>query len=948
MSTDGYAIQPSRSGDDFRLRRSAVEYRGRRNELVVTMVITTLLFLVQQPLRHVAEGKWESSNVSAGDTALRLSLLIDAAFIIAYLLLAFRLCELARSLKPGKRTSLIVWLGLGIVTVGAGLDVIEDVELWRRNSELSLDFTALMRLSVGAGLVLELVPTVIARLRQSRRRKNAVVPTVAEKTLAPPDGTMICCSGGGIRATAFSLGGLQVLTDKQIYQGATDVIGVSGGGYAAAAYHTLRWQSGWEIDKPAYATGTPELQWLRRHTKYALDSTAAATRAGLSLAFGVAINLLLIAAAVGATTWVLSWVLLASNRVRVPTIRKEMTPSADWLVGARYDLGFAHDWNWLGWVWVIPAAGAFLFVIEKAYTRYWKPRRWIAVVSERGSVWLIWGGGALTVFVLGVPELLEALSRYALSSDSIYADLIRQLGLVPDNLCRLAVEYRGEGCGVKSAGGASGVSTSTLAGTSVVTILGSVLAVLKSLKASGTTKESTLGKVWVKIRDQVVPWLAVTVIVLILVVMLLRWVAAVTSDPTHLDDWKLAGIFGVLLAACAVFTEPNRTSMHHFFRERISRTFLVKRGRTAVEPIPYKKPLRFSESSPGDDGPRLVACAVANVSDDRFVPSGRGCTPFIFDDQRIGLVDRLLPDDTGRPPSATYEFAADHRHRDATIPAAVAMSAAAFSPLVGRENVRLGPYRAVLALANARLGVWLPNPLWVDQASVDLRASRLAVPAKSRSQHLRKWSWWGYETARNALTKPGFSRLAKEAFGKTSSYNRFLYVTDGGHYDNLGLVEALRRRAKRIYVIDASNDDEDTFRALGRAIATARMDLDCEVDLNPRGLRRLEQKYSPAGWCVGHANYADGTKAQIFMIKAIKLDGLPWDVDTYGTDNPSFPRTSTNNQLYSEFDFEAYRELGSQAMTKLLESPKYINATRPNLRQRLADAVTGWLPGSED
>ena len=53
------------------------------------------------------------------------------------------------------------------------------------------------------------------------------------------------------------------------------------------------------------------------------------------------------------------------------------------------------------------------------------------------------------------------------------------------------------------------------------------------------------------------------------------------------------------------------------------------------------------------------------------------------------------------------------------------------------------------------------------------------------------------------------------------------------------------------------------------------------------------------------------------------LDGLPWDIETYASANKQFPRTSTANQLYSEFDFEAYRELGASTVRKLLDSTDY-------------------------
>ncbi len=339
---------------------------------------------------------------------------------------------------------------------------------------------------------------------------------------------------------------------------------------------------------------------------------------------------------------------------------------------------------------------------------------------------------------------MAELAEYAATSGSVWAGLLHQLGVVPTEVCTQALESA-SACGVTRDGTVSAASTVTVPGVSIATVVAAVMAVLASAKSAstgGTTPGSgftgLLGKVWAKIKDPIVPWLAVVAVVVILLVVLLRWVAALVADPTLLSEWKYAGWFGLLLLATKVGTDANRTSLHHFFRERISYAFLVRRTRQGVQPVPYRRPLRFSDAlPPAGCGPELVACAVANVTDEEVVPSKRGCIPFVFDHHQIGLTDRLLPEGAAQRASATYEFAADARYRDATIPAAVAMSAAAFSPLAGRENVRLGPYRAVLALGNARLGVWLPNPLWIDEVGLIKRLVPAAVAGSTQADRRR-------------------------------------------------------------------------------------------------------------------------------------------------------------------------------------------------------------------
>ena len=53
------------------------------------------------------------------------------------------------------------------------------------------------------------------------------------------------------------------------------------------------------------------------------------------------------------------------------------------------------------------------------------------------------------------------------------------------------------------------------------------------------------------------------------------------------------------------------------------------------------------------------------------------------------------------------------------------------------------------------------------------------------------------------LHRPRPEYLWKELFGRNRIDDKFLYVTDGGHYENLGLVELPRRGCGTIYCFDA-------------------------------------------------------------------------------------------------------------------------------------------------
>lgn len=973
----------------YRLNRIEVERKGRWISVYRCLWGVVLLFALQLTPWLVARGELSSNSPIDAWVPVRLSLLIDFVMVGAYVLLAYRAVEVVKSARAPRMVLPGTWFLFGVLAISGLLDLFENAWLWLGVTgqtdypvSMTLWYSEAMRLFVVSGLIAILLVAWVSspgfwwtregngtpQLRSGwrmlhrlhrpegwaedkKRWRSVLMDPVVEKPPEALNGNVICCSGGGIRSAAFCLGGLQTLTEEGYYQKARAVVGVSGGGYVAAAYHVARWKSGddWLVppdeqvasglrEPAAFAPASPEMRWLRRHTRYLMESPQVATLGALSLLFGITINLIWVIAVLGASAWWLGWFLSASGGL------------VNWGLADASGGTYVGDWRWVGRVWLLPASGVALFVVERMIERFVVLPHGVREMWRRGAVYVLWSGLAATLLLVGVPNLMEWIHDSAVKSDNVLAGLAHQLGLVPD-----------------AAGGAGAALPVTF-----LTVVASILAVVKAAQdkwGSGASEgkgavRSFVTKAWVTVRRTLLPWTAVTIIVLAALLLEMRWIAALVATPSLLGRWELALWAGVVLFAIWLFTDVNRTSLHHFYRERLSYAFFVRRNGKRVEPLHYREALRFSESAPpADRGPELVSCAVANVSDVEYVPTSRNCSPFIFDHQHIGLTDRSLPSGPSLTDSATYEWASDFRARDATVAAAIAISGAAFSPLAGRQSTRVGPYRAVLALANARLGVWLPNPLWVDPVkqarrlvkrrhpdavrangllsddeSADLKESltdsddawlsrertRQAAPppqqpaVKKGGTHLL---WSTAEYVRTVLSKPGSFRLGKEAVGKTSVLDRRLYVTDGGHYDNLGLVEALRRRPKEIFVLDASADPEDSFKALGEAIATARMDLDVEINLNPRKMRRRTTDRAEVAWATGHATYPDGEVTDVKLVKVVMLDDLPWDTEVYQKTNSTFPRTSTGNQLYGEFDLEAYRILGREVTRRLLHPP---------------------------
>ena len=989
----------------FSVERYDFERRGRTKAFVVTGLVAFTLFWLQTLPWLVSTGRLKP-HVTVQATAVpatiapRLSLLFDFLFLVALAYHGARTSELG---AMGERTAerddielninvAKVWrrTGLWALMVGIGLDAVENVWLWAFAPEGQAEklFVPVLTWVVWFGLPLGVVSLwgvtgwvwwKIKRHHDLEKKNpaNTKAEEAAEQrraALPAPDGTVITCSGGGIRSTAFCLGGLQVLTGENIYQGARSVIGVSGGGYIAAAMHIVRYQAKFEkLDPEAFADSSPEEAWLRRNTRYLLESVRVAALGGLSLLYGMVVNLFLVGSVMLFIAWWLGWFYSVSGGL------------TGWDTWDATAVAYNQSWTAVTWtLWLAPA-GLAVFMVEDACDRLFKVPRLLRTGAREASVLLLALGAVSLLVFYAIPWLLVSAHNYAAGSSSAWARLITAAGLIPKNVCTDLLNQGHDACG-----SAAGLSVSSASLVSLGAIVGAAVTVLRSARrflpdaATAPQDGGRLRKALDSLFMKLLPWVALIVIVLVTITLLLRWTTALVADPTLLGHW--GWFYGVAIGflVLKVSTDANRTSLHYFYRERLSKAFVLERADAGVKPVPYTKALRFSETKPPmDQGPELIACASANASDNDVVPADRNCVPYSFRHDSTGLSGELFPDEA-RTSSSLFEFNADQAYRVATVPAAMAMSGAAFSPLAGRYTKRLAPYRVVMALANARLGVWLPNPLWIEDdvvfrrlvklrkknevtkylaevapkvptnrfAARDLvwlqsllpqtsisketeskvaemlatalakelkRNHRKTVPDKNSAESKKARDtvkgWW-----RNVVWRPGAFHLAKEAFGQTSIYDRYLYITDGGHYDNLGLVEALRCRPREVYVLDASSDPPDTFSTLGQAIATARMDLGCEVELNPRLLQRGENDKPPlACYGIGKAVYADKAETDLYFLKAIVTQTLPWDVEAYAKEHDTFPRTATSNQLYGEFDLEAYRVLGREGARALLK-----------------------------
>src|SRR5262249_55565545 len=270
----------------------------------------------------------------------------------------------------------------------------------------------------------------------------------------------------------------------------------------------------------------------------------------------------------------------------------------------------------------------------------------------------------------------------------------------------------------------------------------------------------------------------------------------------------------------------------------------------------------------------------------REVPPGQGGFCVTFDPDHVtlhrekALADRekAVADRQGlvaeRARARTSDYEALLGHRRATLFDVSALSRAAVSPPMG--SMTKHAYRILLTATNVRLGVWLPHPALIREARKRIDRGITGQGWERRPLLLLLWyllphPFWDRRPDRNSgreallwahvlrlrlrggrsgtlwyrAMQPTLGLLWAEAAGRLSYRSTWMYVTDGGHYDNLGLVEALRRGASHIVVLDASGDKADTWFTLGGAIALARTDAGVNIKLDPTTMVRRGRGLAP-------------------------------------------------------------------------------------------------------
>ncbi len=393
-------------------------------------------------------------------------------------------------------------------------------------------------------------------------------------------------------------------------------------------------------------------------------------------------------------------------------------------------------------------------------------------------------------------------------------------------------------------------------------------------------------------------------------VVVLHW-TALDAASRSATVWTGIAVSALALSMISVLlairANINEFSMHHFYKNRLVRCYLgASQGRvrrpnswTGFDPQD-DLPLQELRARTGYYGPYPIVNTALNINrGSELAKQERKAASFVYTPLYCGFTPEHSDEDiravgaNGRLHPGGYRSTSEFGGAGGPgIGTAMAISGAAANPNMGYHTS--GGLSFLMTVFNVRLGWWVGNP-------------RIDGPSRRPGPWFALWY------------------LIAEAAGRTTDRSHYLNLSDGGHFDNIGLYELVRRRCRFILVGDAEQDPGLTFGSLASAIRKCRTDFGVEIDID---LHAIEESAggSRAHCVVGVITYPeqdlgaisslglrdDGGRATGLLVywKASLTGDEPADVREYRSRFQEFPHESTADQFFTESQFESYRRLG--------------------------------------
>ncbi len=407
----------------------------------------------------------------------------------------------------------------------------------------------------------------------------------------------------------------------------------------------------------------------------------------------------------------------------------------------------------------------------------------------------------------------------------------------------------------------------------------------------------------------------------------------------------LAVIAGLALLGLVAsrFVNVNRFSLHGMYRNRLVRAYLGA-SNCAINGAEQRIPDPFTGFALSDNFPLHQLCDCPTAQDNVAAQSASrrieaplsiiNTTLNLVHGERLAWQQRKAASFSMTPLfcgnwQEGYRSSSCYGGPDGiTVGTAVTISGAAANPNMGYCSSPVLGF--LMTMFNVRLGAWLGNTNCHGDHTYDHPGPRFALLP-----------------------------LFAEMLGLTNSKRRYVNLSDGGHFDNLGLYEAVLRRCRYILVSDVGRDGAFTFEDLGSSIRKIRIDFGIEIEFET--IQILPNTSATHGlYCaLGHIRYSkvDCTRSQddglLIYIKPT-LRGptqIPYDIYSYSQACKEFPHETTVDQWFSESQFESYRALGAHIVDQLAGNVAKVSQQRPSsnsgLFERFYDAVNDYVKPRE-
>ena len=431
----------------------------------------------------------------------------------------------------------------------------------------------------------------------------------------------------------------------------------------------------------------------------------------------------------------------------------------------------------------------------------------------------------------------------------------------------------------------------------------------KSSRTTGATPEKGSKSNSSELVATIAPYVFIAGLLLII-----SWLA----DVLFAKSQSYGDLFGILvfvvpLVICVAFAwrvDINEFSMHAFYRNRLTRCYLGA-SNFSRRPNPFTgfddkdADVAMSELIPhnGYYGPYPLFCTALNLTRGQDLAwQERKAASFVFSPLYCGYDVGWTAAKHAKHPMRFNGFVETENYAYPSpgihINTAAAISGAAVSPNMGFHS---NPATAFLmTIFNVRLGWWLANPrvLAEDGRKLNDRQGHSIHPYPKPSPHFSLF------------------QLVSELLGAVNDTSKYVMLSDGGHFDNMGVYELVRRRCRYIVICDSEEDPQRRLQGIGMAIRKCRIDFGAEIDLDLRPLQNAaDAEFSGAHCVVGTVTYPEAPDSPgiVVYIKSSLTGDEPADVLNYKNEDPNFPNDSTMNQWFTESQFESYRRLGHHA-----------------------------------